>query len=845
MVHSTNQFRLVGPGSPCELQTRVLDSWPDGSVRWCLFDFLATTDEVGYRIEVRPQAASSTPNANQLTAPAEFDVGGFRIGVGTGSALLTARSPEGSLVAEATVSGAILETGKSARSFAPRFQVDYTETGPVRCRVGFTASPLPEGLIAFGYIDLFPTVPVARVRLTIRNTRAAGHPGGNWDLGAKNSVLLRDFSFSVRLRDAASPVVVRCSRERGQPFEQIPPRVEIYQDSSGGEAWQHHTHLNRDRVVPHKFRGYRMTTPDTSVEGPRATPTIILERGNEFVGVTMPYFWENFPKAIEADQHGLSLGLFPSQSEGGHELQGGEQKTHEFFVAFGRDNITEEPLGWCRTPGAAHADPEWYAETGAVPYLTPATTDPHPEYLALAAQAVEGSDTFFAKREVIDEYGWRNFGDVYADHEGVFHTGPEALVSHYNNQYDVVRGCAVQFLRTADPRWWELLIPAADHTCDVDVYHTDQDRAAYNRGLFWCTCHYTDADTSTHRTYPRTIRNPAKATVGGNLSSLGQTGETLRRDAALAVGGGPSASHNYTQGLMLAYFLTGIPAYRDTAVDLAEFVLRIDAPRPLFRLLSGEYSGAATESRDGYHGPGRASGNSILALIVGHQLTGRREYLDKAEQLIRRVSHPWQDLDSMNLLNAELSWFYTMHLQALGQYLDYKASLGELCPMYSFARQTLLHYAKWMAAHERPVLQQPEALQYPTETWAAQDIRKVEVFQFAAMHASGSERQSYLERSEWFFRYVERTLAEFPTRSLCRPVTLLINFGWSRAWWRRHPDATAPAPLNTATQTTYGEQRPFIPQKTRAVRRAKILAVASLAAVLVCLLLALLFVTQH
>ena len=38
-------FQLIGPdGSPQVLQTNVLDRWPDGSVCWCLFDFLATWD---------------------------------------------------------------------------------------------------------------------------------------------------------------------------------------------------------------------------------------------------------------------------------------------------------------------------------------------------------------------------------------------------------------------------------------------------------------------------------------------------------------------------------------------------------------------------------------------------------------------------------------------------------------------------------------------------------------------------------------------------------------------------------------------------------------------------------
>ena len=44
-VADERRFQLVGPGGSAEpLQTKVLDRWPDGSVRWCLFDFLATWD---------------------------------------------------------------------------------------------------------------------------------------------------------------------------------------------------------------------------------------------------------------------------------------------------------------------------------------------------------------------------------------------------------------------------------------------------------------------------------------------------------------------------------------------------------------------------------------------------------------------------------------------------------------------------------------------------------------------------------------------------------------------------------------------------------------------------------
>ena len=57
-----------------------------------------------------------------------------------------------------------------------------------------------------------------------------------------------------------------------------------------------------------------------------------------------------------------------------------------------------------------------------------------------------------------------------------------------------------------------------------------------------------------------------------------------------------------------------------------------------------------------------------------------------------------------------------------------------------------------MAVRERPYLDHAEQLEFPTETWAAQDMWKSDVFKFAAKHASGEERGRFLERAEFFFQ---------------------------------------------------------------------------------------------
>ena len=137
------------------------------------------------------------------------------------------------------------------------------------------------------------------------------------------------------------------------------------------------------------------------------------------------------------------------------------------------------------------------------------------------------------------------------DHEAVNHKGPAALVSHYNNQYDFIYGAFVHFLRTRDPRWHQLMVEAARHTIDIDIYHTDQDKAAYNGGLFWHTDHYKDAASCTHRTYSR-------------------------QNGGSGYGGGPSNEHNYTSGLLHYYYLTGDPEARLAVLELSKWVVDMD-----------------------------------------------------------------------------------------------------------------------------------------------------------------------------------------------------------------------------------------------------------------------------
>jgi hypothetical protein len=793
-----------GEGNPVPLQVRVLDRWPDGSARWLLLDWQANVlGSARYRL--LPEGGSPLPPAGGIRANvnaenAVIDTGTARFQVDAqGPFPFSAVTLSGLSAIDPGQTGFVVED-ESGRSYRPHSRrMELEEAGPLRACLLLEGDLTAAGMEPLGEftarLHFFAGSATVRFGLTLRNPRKADHPGGLWDLGNGGSVYVRDASFIVALPVGDGPATVRCSPEPGEVFETA-EALELYQDSSGGANWKSSNHLSRHRVVPNSFCGYRLRLDSRERMGRRATPAVVLQRGPQTIALAMPYFWQNFPKAIEGSARRLVLRLFPRQYADVHEIQGGEQKTHTFSVAFGPDTVTEEPLAWCRAPSLARATPEWYCAAGVVPYLTPRAEDPHPEYLQLVDAAIEGEDTFEHKREVVDEYGWRHFGDIYGDHEAVFHTGPAPLVSHYNNQYDPIGGFACQFLRSGDARWWRQMDELAGHVIDIDIYHTDRDKSAYNHGLFWHTFHYVDADTGTHRSYPRRAR---------------------------VCGGGPGNEQNYTTGLMLHHFLTGDTASREAAIGLARWVIdREDGRKTVFRWLDRGPTGMASASRTPlYHGPGRGSANSVAALLDGYRLTGETAFLAKGEELIRRCIHPADDIPARNLLDAENRWFYTMFLQSLGRYLDYKAELGQLDFLYAYARASLLHYARWMAEHEYPYLDKPERLEYPTETWAAQDMRKSEVFQYAAMHAEGEERSRFLERSEFFFRYSVTTLSGMKTRSLARPVVLLLSHGWMYADLRKHPNVKAPLPPSIAD---FGQPEAFVPQKVRAKKRFLVLA---------------------
>jgi len=793
-------------GHHVPLQTTPLAHWPDGSVKWLLLDFIvgaAVPGEDGWSLELHPGA---TPRPAEPDRRLGVEVTGHAIVVGTGSAFFTLDRDilapilqveiEGKPILNALRSQTTLidARGRIRRPRIERYEIEAS--GPVRATVRFEGSfdgRRRDRCRFCARLSFFAGSSLVRVELTLHNPRRAHHRGGLWDLGDRGSFFFRDLSLRLGLGQSGSRQVHWTEDVAGPERTTEAEIFEIYQDSSGGENWGSRNHVNRFGQVPCRFRGYRVRQGGDSSSGLRASPVVSVQGRTGTVTAAIPEFWQQFPKAIDTEGGTLNLRFFPGQFGDLFELQAGEQKTHTVWLHFNRvDRPGIDSLEWAHRPARVHCTPAWFARSEAIPHFLPASTDPTDRFESYLSAVVEGPNSFIARREIIDEYGWRNYGEVYADHEAEHFAGEPPIISHYNNQYDLVFGMLLQYMRSGNSQWFDQADPLARHVVDIDVYHTHKDKSAYNGGLFWHTNHYRDAATCTHRAYSRQNSKPGDPFGGG----------------------GPSSNHNYSTGLLHYHYLTGNPIAREVVIGLADWVVNMDdGEQSVLGVLDATPTGHATyPGEPNYQGPCRGAGNSINALADGWLLTRRRAYLDKAESLIRRISHPDDDIASRNLLNVEPRWSYTVFLSAVSRYLSVKADEGQLDNGYAYARTVLLRYADWMVAHERPYFDQVEKLEFPNETWAAQEFRKANVLRLAAVHAEEPVRSAYLRRGGSLAERAWSDLLRFNSRHSARAVALLLAEGSRDSYFTR---AAAPLAPLVDLQTDFGDPVLFVPQKVR------------------------------
>lgn len=231
---------------------------------------------------------------------------------------------------------------------------------------------------------------------------------------------------------------------------------------------------------------------------------------------------QNYPKAVQADQNGLSVMLVPENVEK-VVMQTGMSREQKFLLHFhdAKESLTEidnRSLIY-QMPDRPYLSPETHRDSGVWPDIFADKWDMEVER-CLAGRA-DGH---------CHAYGMLNFGDSYDAGYTNQGRGGGNLV-WCNNEYDYPHACALLYVRTGIRRFLDYTIASCSHWMDVDV------------------CHY----------------HPDARYIGGQWEHTG----------GHCIDGVMVCSHEWVEGLLDYYHFTGDERGLETALGIGEHVLRL------------------------------------------------------------------------------------------------------------------------------------------------------------------------------------------------------------------------------------------------------------------------------
>jgi len=341
--------------------------------------------------------------------------------------------------------------------------------------------------------------------------------------------------------------------------------------------------------VPHLAlgQGYYRTTILESDDGPLemslTAETMLYQSNEHFIDSYYGDFWvdwrdaeggvtlsihqahQNFPKALRVAPEGIACGLYPQDAPPAPLLQG-MAKTHRIQLNF---HGPETPLEECsvrslqfQLPDVPALSRAWFRENN--PWLESFFPAQLPNRLVSFLNRLHDGRP--------KALGMFHFGD--APDAGYTNQGRGQGASVFvNNEYDRPHACALYYALTGQRRVLDSALVSARHWLDVDL------------------CHY----------------NPDPLVDGG-----------LKIHTRYHVTGKVTPSHEWTEGLLDTYFLTGRSEALEGARSVAENILR-HLQRPQMR------TPGATSVREG--------GWAMRALVGMYIGTGEERWRDEARKL--------------------------------------------------------------------------------------------------------------------------------------------------------------------------------------------------------------------
>jgi hypothetical protein len=229
--------------------------------------------------------------------------------------------------------------------------------------------------------------------------------------------------------------------------------------------------------------------------GHKAPGWLSMGNGARQMTLMVKDFWQQYPSEISVDPHLLTAALFPIRSlEGAPDtapvvpngkiyrrpntfyfLRPGGAKTYQLRLVAHREPPSNEELQGLNQSFQRHeldlvASPSWYTDSGVWGQLTAGG----PDSPSAGYDAALLSDYYVPSFERADSssniYGWRDFGDHLRGGWANVING-QRIPSFYNDTHVGANNLLKQFLRTGDQRWYRSGEIATRHFMDIDVNH--------------------------------------------------------------------------------------------------------------------------------------------------------------------------------------------------------------------------------------------------------------------------------------------------------------------------------------------------------------------------------------
>jgi hypothetical protein len=498
-------------GKPVAAQFFPAERWPNGSIRWLGVVFEAVHGPGHYRLQ-----AGKNPVAGNLLKEQggniSLDTGALQLTLSrTGKALfdsLDVPKAAGGSRALMTQAGDLLLTRYDGKIFRSSLAGDtrkviIEQNGPLWASLrveGKCRAEDGESLLDF-IIRLQAYKDRPELSLAVTWINATDHPGEE----------LRDIRLVLPYQLSPDRLVFGCDTGvwdgpwlKGWP-------VSILQED-------HNWYWARTR----RSDGRWLNFSSGGANGAHFPGWLYLSNTQEktALGVFVPNFWQEYPNEIAVNDNEISVGLWPEgaaehlaskplvpikrSGQGAYQLYGARNILPHPYLAFfdGEKRCLDLPQGVAKTQeiilgpsatGPGLFEKQWWAKSlQPVPgFVDPAQLtksralgllwprDPQ-HYGDIERMWDEAFGWFDRHIDRFKCYGKFDYGDFrymvpapdYRSHPGAEGGGEMSREGYWhNNERDPLRGLFIYYLRTGNPRAWELCRIAARHLMEVDLRH--------------------------------------------------------------------------------------------------------------------------------------------------------------------------------------------------------------------------------------------------------------------------------------------------------------------------------------------------------------------------------------